>query len=171
MTDYPEDYVPTTWEDEIPGEDPITYDIAGLTAGKTIVPHVAVTPGTPVDATNLNNIEQGIADAQIMAQMPVQHRQGGSATEWATPGIGNKAVSVKSIIQVGAFPCITSGGATFPIPFTHAPLVFVQVYGSIAPLSIPVITGCGSTGFTVDVSTDSEGRFNSVFWMAIGPIE
>ena len=56
-------YVPTDWKDEVPGEDPVTYDIQGLTAGKTIVPHVAPAAGTPVNATNLNNIETGLAAA------------------------------------------------------------------------------------------------------------
>jgi microcystin-dependent protein len=58
-------YTPTTWTDEIPGATPVKYTITDDTLGEiaasaTIELATAPTAGTPVNATNLNNIEDGI---------------------------------------------------------------------------------------------------------------
>jgi len=58
-------YSPTTWTDEVLGATPAKYVITDDTAGEiaasaTIDLATAPTPGTPVDATHLNNIEDGI---------------------------------------------------------------------------------------------------------------
>lgn len=77
-------YVPTSWTDEVPGETPVKYAITGdvegvISASATIDLATAPTAGTPVNATNLNNIETGIVtlesdladvDALLAASLP-----------------------------------------------------------------------------------------------------
>jgi hypothetical protein len=62
-------YTKTTWSDEVPGETPVKYTITGdvegeISASATIELATAPTAGTPLNATNLNHIEQGIADVE-----------------------------------------------------------------------------------------------------------
>jgi hypothetical protein len=56
-------YTPTTWEDEVPGATPQTYDISTVATDVEITPHDAPTPGTPMNASNLNHLEGGVEDA------------------------------------------------------------------------------------------------------------
>jgi hypothetical protein len=58
-------YTPTTWADEVPATSPVKYNIK--TSGGTpiytdvqIEVNTSVTPGTPLNAVNLNHIETGI---------------------------------------------------------------------------------------------------------------
>lgn len=65
-------YIKTEWQDEVPGSTPIKYsitdDVSGEIAGSAIIEVVtSITPGTPVNAGNLNHMEQGIEDAQAAA--------------------------------------------------------------------------------------------------------
>jgi hypothetical protein len=58
-------YTPTTWTNDTPASSPVKYiitdDSAGVVAASaTIAPVTSITPGTPINATNLNNIENGI---------------------------------------------------------------------------------------------------------------
>ncbi len=63
-------YTPTTWVDEIPAETPEKYtitddDLGEIAASATIA--LATEPGTPgtaVNATNLNHLEQGLVDIE-----------------------------------------------------------------------------------------------------------
>ncbi len=60
-------YTPVTWEDEILDTTPAKYQIVDDSAGEiaasaTIAPVTSITPGTALDADNMNHIEQGIAD-------------------------------------------------------------------------------------------------------------
>jgi hypothetical protein len=62
-------YVPITWENEVPNSTPIKYSITGdsegvISASAQIAQVTPVTAGTPVNAANLNHIEQGISDVQ-----------------------------------------------------------------------------------------------------------
>lgn len=62
------DYVPTNWEDEVPATTPVKYKISQASDGDiatdaTIEVVTSITPGTPVNATNLNKIEQALEDA------------------------------------------------------------------------------------------------------------
>jgi hypothetical protein len=58
-------YSRTTWENSTPAASPVKYVITGdsegeISASATITPATSITPGTPVNAANLNNIEDGI---------------------------------------------------------------------------------------------------------------
>lgn len=57
-------YTKTVWTDEVPAETPVKYRI---TEGASIIheeaviePATDITPGTPITAANLNNMEEGI---------------------------------------------------------------------------------------------------------------
>lgn len=63
-------YEKTTWEDEVPDSTPVKYsivdDVLGEVAGSaTITLETGVTPGTPLSAANLNNIEDGLEAVDI----------------------------------------------------------------------------------------------------------
>jgi hypothetical protein len=65
-------YEPTVWENEVPNGSPTRYAITKsdgtvLDPGATIEIINLVTPGTPLDATHLNKMEQGIKSAQESA--------------------------------------------------------------------------------------------------------
>ncbi|HZW02868.1 MAG TPA: hypothetical protein VFF68_03005 [Anaerolineaceae bacterium] len=65
-------YTPTNWENEVPQQTPVLYTIK-LADGTIIEDDVVielktpVTAGTPVNAANLNKIEQGLATADAVA--------------------------------------------------------------------------------------------------------
>lgn len=66
------DYVPTDWTDETPAASPVRYKITeqggAIIANNALIEVVtAITPGTPLNAANLNHIEQGIAEAHDLA--------------------------------------------------------------------------------------------------------
>ena len=171
-------YVPTGWLDEIPGEDPITYDIEGLTPGKTIELHVAPTGGTPVDAANMNHIEHGIENAHFLAETRLDGRQGGSSTNWSQPGTSSTVPIAGDInkIQVGAIQWSGTGtsgsiAVTFPAAFAGYPLVICTLSAG-GSLPISVCVSASTTGFTlywIDVAATSRTllTFN---WFAIGPV-
>lgn len=58
-------YTKTVWTDEVPASTPVKYeivdDVSGEIAGSaTIAPVTGITPGTELNATHLNNIEDGV---------------------------------------------------------------------------------------------------------------
>jgi uncharacterized protein YjdB len=65
-------YIPTVWEDEVPASSPVKYKLVGDVEGTisdsaTIEVVTDITAGTPMNATNLNKLEQGVEDAQTAA--------------------------------------------------------------------------------------------------------
>jgi hypothetical protein len=85
-------YSPTTWADEVPASTPVKYkitdDIGGVLADSAKIELVtSVTPGTPLNAANLNHIEQGIEDAQdgVNASVPAVYSTKGDLF----PGTGS----------------------------------------------------------------------------------
>jgi hypothetical protein len=66
-------YTPTVWANETPASSPvkfkITDDVGGVLANSAKIELVtSVTPGTPVNATNLNKLEAGVQTAQATAE-------------------------------------------------------------------------------------------------------
>jgi hypothetical protein len=65
-------YTKTTWVDEVPASTPIKYSINGdiegeISASAEIAVVTGITPGTAVNAANLNHAETGIYDAHVAA--------------------------------------------------------------------------------------------------------
>lgn len=69
-------YTPTVWEDEAPASTPVKYSITDdtngvLAASAEIAPVTTIAPGTPLNATNLNKIENGVKTAQDDANIAI----------------------------------------------------------------------------------------------------
>jgi microcystin-dependent protein len=69
-------YIKQTWTDETPSATPIKYsitdDIEGAIATSAVIEiETPVTPGTPLNATRLNYIEEGIETAQEIAEAAI----------------------------------------------------------------------------------------------------
>jgi hypothetical protein len=65
-------YTKTTWVDEIPDSTPVKYKITesidgDITPSAKIEIVTGVTPGTPMNADNLNHMETGVYNAQVAA--------------------------------------------------------------------------------------------------------
>lgn len=66
-------YTKTVWSDEVPVTTPVKYQITDDTAGEIaasaeIALVTSVTPGTPLNASNLNKLETGVETAQAAAE-------------------------------------------------------------------------------------------------------
>jgi len=69
-------YNKTNWENEVPQTTPVKYEIVDDTSGiiaasATIDPVTIITPGTPLNSTNLNKLEEGVRVAQETAEAQV----------------------------------------------------------------------------------------------------
>jgi len=106
------DYVPTEWTNEAPSASPLKYeivdDVNGEIAGSaTITLQTPVTPGTPVNAANMNHIEQGIeALAAVVAALPGNWVAGlWMSTDWdgdAKSANGSYTIDVNAVFGVPA---------------------------------------------------------------------
>jgi hypothetical protein len=167
-------YTPTVWADEVPAVTPIKYVITGSNSDCTIALKDAPTAGTPVNATNLNNIETGIQDAlDLAADAYVLHRQGGSATNWDTAGVTNYTPA-KSMIQCGTFVSGDIGTTTvaFPVNFSHAPIVFFSSksnYGVVAVTNTTSVLTSGFIALTLNMISGDPLSVCDVYWWAVGP--
>ena len=97
------DYIPTIWENEVPGGNSLRYKLTNLdgsvlSEGATIELITPVTPGTPVNATNLNKIEQGIKTAQDTANQGVSDA---SAAQGTANLARNEAAAAKTTADTG----------------------------------------------------------------------
>jgi hypothetical protein len=183
------EYTKTTWVDEtLDGAE--RYDIKD-NVGAPIHEQVQIAlkndvlvAGTPVNAENLNKLEQGVHDAQDVADIahnkadsPVSNRQGGSATNWNTVGTNNYVPTGEQLIQVGNAASGAGGDVTvtFPVAFSAKPVVFatcdviyglVQVDGVTASQFVGKVWKLqGSTPYHLEAGNGSF-TFN---WIAIGP--
>lgn len=190
-------YTPTEWVDEVPQSTPLLYTIK--TAGGDIIQDdvvielkTPVTPGTPISAARLNNIEQGIATveadlkAQIDAGGMVVRRQGHSnaANAWTDYGTTNH-IEDHVIRQIGTRMITIGTGSyygdatiTFPVPFAVAPLVFptpyppdpVQAYLGEKRMCIayPIEISPAQARIRVVRDDNGTGIVFALFWEAIG---
>lgn len=97
------DYIPTLWENEVPGGNPLRFKLTNLdgsvlSEGAMIELVTPVTPGTPVNATNLNKIEQGIKTAQDTANQGVS---AASAAQGTANLARNEAAAAKATADIG----------------------------------------------------------------------
>lgn len=175
-------YVKTNWVDEVPGDNPVTYDIEDVATGKTITPSIAPTPGTPLNATNMNKIEDGIA-----AAVRVDDRQGGDPDDWhVTPTTQGTTTynPTECLFQVGsAYAFIPDGmtsytlEVTFPEVFGGTPIITIGQNWSYLgnnPHFIAYVKDVTTAGFSiyiipVDISAFPDNGYAAIDWMAIGP--
>lgn len=169
-------YSKTTWVDEVlAGAErfDIKEDGGSLTHGnmQILLKTTVSTPGTSVNATNLNHLEQGVADATLLI-----NRQGGSSTAWATVGAtGYAPVAGAWRLQAGSQQtAVTNYGETFmsfPTPFAYAPLVVAQCYS--AGYYFPIVYDVTASGFTIKLVSGVDDLCHTgvpFHWIAIGPM-
>lgn len=90
-------YVPKSWADEVPNTTPLRFKITlsngtVLAADATIELVTAITAGTPVNASNLNHMEQGIKAAQdgVNAGAPAIFQAKGDLIAGSGAGAGGR---------------------------------------------------------------------------------
>jgi hypothetical protein len=102
-------YIPVVWTNEVPNGLPLRYKITDfdgtvLAEGAMIELLNALTPGTPVNATNLNHIEQGVKTAQDTADSGVSKAN-------AAQGSANLAQTAANTAQATANTAKTNAAA------------------------------------------------------------
>jgi hypothetical protein len=123
--------------------------------------------------------DDAVDDTKVGNRVPqVYRRQGGSSSNWSTPGTNNYTPGAVRI-QVGSKRCDSSGSVnvTFPVAFSAPPIVFVEsARTSQQTVSVSQST-ISTTGFTARVvdhyASDIEPHAfgdarDIVFWLAIG---
>jgi hypothetical protein len=102
-------YIPVVWTNEVPNGLPLRYKITDfdgtvLAEGAMIELLNAVVPGTPVNAANLNHLEQGVKTAQDTADSGVSKAN-------AAQGAANLAQTAANTAQATANTAKTSAAA------------------------------------------------------------
>lgn len=167
-------YTKTTWVDEVPATSPVTYDIETVGTDLEISLHsTPSTSGTPVNATNLNKIEQGIEDAHALALVQAQHRQGDVGDWGNNSGTTNFDISdVEQLVQIGCVSVTSTGDTTvtFPTPFSVAPIIVATGGGGVSTAIMIVVTYVTTTSFHLSAWKADGSRANSFYttWLAIG---
>jgi hypothetical protein len=127
-------YTKTAWADEVPASSPVKYkitdDVEGVLADSAKIELVtSVTPGTPLNADNLNHLEDGVETAQETAEDALA--DAASAAALATAA---KAVSLQIQICDSDVELTTSiiGYAYIPSKMNGFSLVRAQAFALIA---------------------------------------
>jgi len=117
-----------------------------------------------------------------IGRVPLISRQGGSATDWSSPGITTRVVAaLEPTMQAGVAKwtgALASSGniaITFPQAFDYPPIVLVMVhYGFTVTDRIPVvgvanITAAGATIYWKEFGPYSYTELD-IGWIALGPL-
>ncbi len=105
-------YTPLNWTNEVPASMPVKYKISQTTDGDictdaTIELVTSVTPGTAMNASNFNHMEQGIEDANETAALAVETANAAVASVEAATDAAAHAESV-------AAGAVTTANAAIP---------------------------------------------------------
>ena len=130
---------------------------------------------TTAKILNANVTTAKMADDAVTAAKQVNgtvyRRQGGSSTIWSTAGTTTYDTSATDVkIQTGTLALDAAPKAvSFPVAFTYAPQVFVQVVTRSTNVFTPV-DSVTTSGFNVTAITDAGGTNTSqtINWLAIG---
>ena len=113
--------------------------------------------------------DDAVDDTKVGDRVPqLYRRQGGSASNWSSPGTTNYTPGAVRI-QTGVIAVNGSQAVTFPVPFSAAPVVLTTPNGTNAQSGVGNAS-VTTSGFTA-ILQDSGGSSSSgnVFWLAIGP--
>jgi hypothetical protein len=102
----------------------------------------------------------------------VFNRQGGSATDWSSPGTTTRDTSAtKTFIQMGSVTLSGTAGTdvtvTFPTAFSQIPLVFTQVITAGAVNEFSGVNSITTSTFKARAQT-SGGTGETCAWFAVG---
>ena len=100
------EYTKTVWEDEVPVTTPVKYEITGdvegtISESAQIAIVTDVTQGTPINATNLNHLEDGVESAHEEIQELADLIDAGSALIPA-PTSDHQASGIIASLQCGS---------------------------------------------------------------------
>jgi hypothetical protein len=102
------------------------------------------------------------------------NRQGGSATNWATPDAAPaNYVPTSARMQGGAITvgAVGSTDVTFPVAFAFTPLVLVCGYNDLQGFRMAVMGTITTAGFKVAVYDGNAAQVAAnIHWLAIGPV-
>ena len=135
--------------------------------------------GAPIPATGLANgavdttarmADNIVDDTKVGNRVPqFYRRQGGSATDWTTPGTTERTpTTVRQ--QAGSITTDASLNVTvtFPVAFSQPPLVFCQIEGNVRGMVI-IPSAVTASQFVVRVELDGGVQSaQTVFWFAVG---
>lgn len=130
----------------------------------------AITADKLADASVISDkiADGAVVPAKTNGALPVLiHRQGGSATDWSSPGTTSYAVT-DAVIQCGATNATkaTYVTVTFPSPFAQTPVVTCQLMNSFISSYAILITAVSTTQFTFYNSNANNDCV--VLWTAMG---
>ncbi len=150
-------------------DDAVTQPKIGASAvGTTELADDAVTqPKIGASAVGTTELaDDSIDDMKVGNRVPqLYRRQGGSANDWSTNG-GTTYTPGAVRMQVGSAVIGSEQDLTitFPVAFSHVPVVFITGVQSGWRADVQVIS-VGSTSFTIH----EYAGWSVVYWLAIGP--
>jgi hypothetical protein len=169
-------YTPTVWEDEIPGETPVKYVITGDNDDCTIELKTAPTAGTPVNASNLNHIENGLVAIEERTKIYASRRVGAVGDDWGGTNNGTNSIDIsddEQLIQIGASIISDSGDltVTFPVAFVGVPVILVQIAKAASGWpGVPLASYITNSTMHLSIWSANGIRGSGwVNWLAIGP--
>lgn len=141
-------YTKTTWTNETPYSTPIKYaitdDSAGVVAASATIELVfpATAEGTPVSATNLNHMEQGIYDARYAANHAEAAAQDALVPEHTV-----------GVMLNGAMPLSLTNRAMFRITHALDSASLINVYANCGTDNIAGSSSGAAPTFTIQNGT------------------
>lgn len=107
-------YTKTIWIDEIVTGTPkyrVTDDGDGVIAGSALIEIISpVTPGTPLNATNLNHLETGVYNAQAQADIGVTNAATANAAAATAQAKADAAIPKNIVTAIGQLIYSTASG-------------------------------------------------------------
>lgn len=124
----------------------------------------------------MENLEPGAGKVSSMIGRLI-YRQGGSSTDWSTPG-AQKFLPRDWHMQCGCYRKIftarSSGGFsfTFPISFAEPPIIISSIAGTLPSFEESVMQTTIASASTVEVYWWSTNNLTRIWvnWLAMGPI-
>ena len=146
--------------------------LSNLFSANAITLNTASANITSMNVSGTSNMGQVVSSGQIVATgasgvgvcPPIVYRQGGSATNWNTPGTNTVTYSITSGVvqmQCGANTMVTTTQyIPFPTPYTNSPTVLVTSYSKTGNIFVTSVT---SSAFAVSANVAVQFE-----WLSIG---
>jgi len=150
---------------------PTTGTLATLAGSETLTNKILTTPTiNTINSASSNDISLVADTANSKVVLTTIRRQGGSSTDWSSPGTNNYTES-GVFIQTGVLT-VTDGATayavTFPVAFSQKPIVLCTYYDTAGSgISATEVRSLATTGFTI-VASGGAGLNGAATWLAIG---
>jgi len=152
----------------------------GITSGKlgadAVIAGKIADGAVDVTASLANDI---VDDTKVGNRVPqFYRRQGGSATDWTTPGTTERTPTTVRMqggsitVALGSADTVQSATVTFPVAFSQPPLVLVTIEsgGLVDQVLVAYSDSVSASAFLAVVrrTTSGTARNYTVHWLAIG---